>query len=281
MAQHRAARREVRPRGPVTPGRRVAQREPVTDGPARDALLRRPLRALPGLVGVAVLAVAGTGAVHTTDGSLGAGLGAATADVASATSGQDVVTDLADRRAAVSRDSARQALEDAADAELVEAAEEQAAERNAELKSLARATEARAGELARNVWTLPTSNYRLTARFGMSGSMWSSNHTGLDFAAPSGTPIVSVAAGTVTETGWAGAYGNRTIITLEDGTEVWYCHQNSIDVQVGQQVGSGQTIGSVGSTGNSSGSHLHLEVRPGGGDPVDPYAALQARGVTP
>ncbi|GAB3992200.1 M23 family metallopeptidase [Nocardioides marmoraquaticus] len=279
MAQHRAARRVVRHRGPVTPGRRVA---PPTDARRTgSALLGRPLRAVPSLVGVAVLAVAGTGAVHTSGDALAAGVGTATADIGSATSSQDVVTDLGDRRAAVSRDSARQALEDAADAELVQAAEEQAEERNAELKSLARATEARAGELAKNVWTLPTSSYRLTARFGMSGSMWSSNHTGLDFAAPSGTPIVSIAAGTVTETGWAGAYGNRTIVTLEDGTEVWYCHQTAVGVKAGQTVSSGQTIGSVGSTGNSTGPHLHLEVRPGGGDPVDPYAALQAHGVTP
>lgn len=279
MSQHRAARRDVRPRGPQTPGRGTHRAVRAPAQPAGSAL--RPLRAVPTLVGVAVLAVAGTGAVHTSDGSLPAAIGQASAQVSTATSGQDVVTDLGERRAAVSRDSARQALEDAADAELVQAAEEQAEERNAELKSLARATEARAGELAANVWTVPTSNYRLTARFGMSGSMWSSNHTGLDFAAPSGTPIVSIAAGTVTETGWAGAYGNRTVVTLEDGTEVWYCHQTSVGVQAGQQVSSGQTIGTVGSTGNSTGPHLHLEVRPGGGDPVDPYAALEAHGVTP
>ncbi len=65
----------------------------------------------------------------------------------------------------------------------------------------------------------------------MAGGLWSSNHTGLDFAAPSGTPIVAVANGMITETGYAGAYGNKTVETLEDGTEIWYCHQSAIGVQ--------------------------------------------------
>ena len=164
---------------------------------------------------------------------------------------------------------------------LQQAAEQQAAERNAELKSLGKAAEARAGEIAKNQWSLPTSGYRLTARFGMSGGMWSSNHTGLDMAAPAGTPIVAVANGTITETGDAGAYGNQTIQTLEDGTEIWYCHQTDIGVSPGDTVSSGQQIGTVGSTGNSTGPHLHLEVRPGGGDPVDPFQALVFHGLKP
>ena len=82
---------------------------------------------------------------------------------------------------------------------------------------------------------LPTTGYHLTARFGMSGGLWSSNHTGLDFAAPSGTPIVAVANGTITETGYDGAYGNKTVETLEDGTEIWYCHQSAIGVHAGDR----------------------------------------------
>ena len=82
-------------------------------------------------------------------------------------------------------------------------------------------------------------------------------------------------------TGYEGAYGNRTIITLNDGTEIWYCHQSSVSVQPGQKVAPGDVIGATGSTGNVTGPHLHLEVRPGGGDPVDPYATLQAHGVNP
>ena len=115
----------------------------------------------------------------------------------------------------------------------------------------------------------------------MSGGMWSSDHTGLDMATASGTPIVAVANGTITETGSAGAYGNQTIQTLEDGTEIWYCHQTDIGVSPGDTVSAGQQIGTVGSTGNSTGPHLHLEVRPGGGDPVDPYQALVFHGLKP
>lgn len=145
-----------------------------------------------------------------------------------------------------------------------------------------KAAERRQDEIVRNQWVIPVVGYRITARFGQGGGYWSSGrHTGLDFAGPSGSTIVSVAAGTVTDVGYEGAYGNRTIITLDDGTEVWYCHQSSTNVQVGQQVAPGDVIGATGSTGNVTGPHLHLEVRTPGGGPTDPYAALQAHGVTP
>lgn len=131
-------------------------------------------------------------------------------------------------------------------------------------------------------WALPVAaGYRLTATFGQCSGLWSSCHTGLDFAAPSGTPLRAVTGGVITEVGYVGAYGIRTILTLPDGTEVWYCHQTAAAVGVGSQVVAGQVIGSVGSTGNVTGPHLHLEIRPGGGDPVDPYAALAAQGLTP
>ncbi|HEX5772614.1 MAG TPA: M23 family metallopeptidase, partial [Nocardioidaceae bacterium] len=120
-----------------------------------------------------------------------------------------------------------------------------------------------------------------TARFGYSSSLWSSTHTGLDFAAPYGTPVVSVANGVVRSTGYDGSYGNKVVIAHEDGTETWYAHLSAITVSPGESVNGGDLIGNVGSTGNSTGDHLHLEVRPGAGDPVDPYAALIARGVTP
>lgn len=131
-------------------------------------------------------------------------------------------------------------------------------------------------------WVLPVAGYRLSARFGQSSSLWSSgSHTGLDFAGPSGSQIVSVAAGTVTKTGFDGAYGLATVITLEDGTNIKYAHQSSASVTVGQKVGPGEVIGHTGSTGNSTGPHLHLEVILPGGNQVDPFAALVEHNVQP
>jgi murein DD-endopeptidase MepM/ murein hydrolase activator NlpD len=113
--------------------------------------------------------------------------------------------------------------------------------------------------------------------------LWSSgHHTGLDFAAPTGTLIKAVHTGTITEAGWAGSYGYRTILTLDDGTEIWFCHQSSISVGVGQKVSTGDVIGRVGATGNVTGAHLHMEVHPGGADSgIDPMAWLRSKGLTP
>ena len=128
---------------------------------------------------------------------------------------------------------------------------------------------------------LPVAGYRLTGRFGDSSYLWSSRHTGLDFAAPSGTPIRALGRGRVVEAGYDGRYGNRTVLRLADGTEVWLCHQTEILVEAGRQVRAGEVIGTVGSTGNVTGPHLHLEVHPSGGAPVDPEPWLRAHGLRP
>ena len=122
---------------------------------------------------------------------------------------------------------------------------------------------------------LPTENFRLTARFGDAGGYWSSGyHTGLDFAAPQGTPLYAVDNGVVIEAGWAGAYGNYTVIRHSDGTTAHYAHQASIGVSVGQSVSAGQQIGTLGSTGNSTGPHLHFEIRDANGNFTDPAVYL-------
>ena len=195
-------------------------------------------------------------------------------------SDEATVSVLEAREAAVSRDSRRDALADAADRKLVQQAEEQVKQRNAALAQFAKQAEAQAAKIALNQWVLPLDGYRLTAEFGDYG-LWANYHTGLDFAAPSGTPIHAIANGVVTSVGYDGAYGNKTVLTLDDGTELWFCHQTSFVVNEGDVVRAGQLIGYVGSTGNVTGPHLHLEVRPGGGDPVDPYEALRVHGLTP
>ncbi|MFJ5273718.1 M23 family metallopeptidase [Streptomyces sp. NPDC088358] len=160
-------------------------------------------------------------------------------------------------------------------------AKEAAAKKKADAEAKQKAEAARLAELAKS-YSLPTSSYTLTSRFGDAGSMWSSGyHTGLDFAAPTGTLIKAIHSGTITEAGWAGAYGYRTILTLDDGTQLWFCHQSSISVSVGQKVGTGDVIGRVGATGNVTGPHLHLEVHPGGGDAIDPMAWLHGKGINP
>jgi len=157
----------------------------------------------------------------------------------------------------------------------------QAEQTQAAQQELAQLVGKTADEVKANLWVLPVTGYHLSARFGQSSGLWSTVHTGLDFAGPAGSTIVSVAAGTVKQTDYEGAYGNRTIITLADGTDIWYCHQSSFAVKPGDQVGPGDTIGYTGSTGNVTGPHLHLEVHPGGGGPVDPYSALVEHNVTP
>ena len=174
-----------------------------------------------------------------------------------------------------SRDADRKLLE--------EQAEQQAKQRRQALKELAAKTQKQAKKLQATQWVLPLAGYRITAVFGQAGPYWSSGyHTGLDFQAATGTPLVAVAAGTITETGYDGAYGKKTVLTLEDGTELWYCHQTTIDVAVGETVDPGDIVGTVGSTGNVTGPHLHLEVHLAGSDEgVDPAAVLEEHGVSP
>ncbi|WP_156391637.1 MULTISPECIES: M23 family metallopeptidase [unclassified Nocardioides] len=254
-------------------GKRRAVKHAGSRGP-----LFRGLPSLPVAVGVATLAIAIGGAVVSTDPELASATDRLTASNAMTGSfGNGVV---GERVQSLSRDSDRDTLAQAAGTDLVAEAERHAEERNSALGQLAQAAQKEAAEIALNKWVLPLDSYRLTATFGEYG-LWSSYHTGLDFAAPSGTPIRAVTNGVVTSAGSDGAYGNKTVVTLEDGTELWFCHQSSFAVSAGDTVRSGEIIGYVGSTGHVTGPHLHLEVRPGGGDPVDPDAALRVHGVTP
>ncbi|MFF2727889.1 transglycosylase family protein [Streptomyces sp. NPDC058008] len=114
------------------------------------------------------------------------------------------------------------------------------------------------------------------------GSWASGYHTGVDFPVPTGTSVKAVASGKVVSAGWAGAYGYEVVIRHGDGRYSQYAHLSSLHVREGQQVGSGQRIARSGSTGNSTGPHLHFEIRtgPGYGSDIDPLAYLRAGGVS-
>jgi murein DD-endopeptidase MepM/ murein hydrolase activator NlpD len=98
-------------------------------------------------------------------------------------------------------------------------------------------------------------------------------HEGIDITAATGTPIRAAASGTVIHSGWLGGYGNLVVIDHGNGLATAYAHASALLVGVGQQVSQGQTIALVGSTGNSSGPHLHFEVRVNG-VAVDPLLYL-------
>ncbi|MEV6053405.1 M23 family metallopeptidase [Streptomyces sp. NPDC052107] len=136
-------------------------------------------------------------------------------------------------------------------------------------------------------WVHPVKSYTLSASFAQAGSHWVAKHSGQDFAVPTGTDVVAAHGGTVVKAGPNGAgdgpaYGNAIVISHGNGTYSQYAHLSRIDVKVGQIVKTGQHIARSGSTGNSTGPHLHFEVRktPNYGSAVDPVAFLRAKGVT-
>jgi murein DD-endopeptidase MepM/ murein hydrolase activator NlpD len=99
-------------------------------------------------------------------------------------------------------------------------------------------------------------------------------HNGLDIAAREGTPVVAAMAGTVERAGNAGTYGNLVVLRHPDGSETRYAHLSAINVKKGDQVGAGTPIGAVGTTGRSTGPHLHFELRRDG-RPIDPWPLLE------
>lgn len=112
--------------------------------------------------------------------------------------------------------------------------------------------------------TNPVPGYRITTPFGKPGSWAAGKHTGADFGAPQGTPVVAAAPGRIIHVGWGGwgqAYGLHIIEQMDDGRQCGYMHLSSTGVKVGQKVKAGQQLGKVGSTGNSTGPHLHFELR--------------------
>ena len=147
----------------------------------------------------------------------------------------------------------------------------------------AKTTDSGASESTGSGWAAPVENPNVTTQYRASGASWSSGyHTGSDFQAASGTSVRSIGPGTVVSAGWSGSYGNEVVIQHSDGMYSQYAHLSSLEVSAGQTVTGGQQLGLSGSTGNSTGPHLHFEVRtgPSYGSDVDPIADLRSHGVS-
>ncbi|MGY0070162.1 M23 family metallopeptidase [Streptomyces sp. QTS137] len=245
---------------------------------------RRPSRVHRGTAKAAgVAALTTTGVI----GSLSAP--ALAAEPAAAQTGLTPVVTMGDEVAArvdAQASAQHEAAREAAQAAAREAAEEAAREKAAEEAVKAREAEERAAREAErkrlNTFVSPIAGSYVSTGYLSGGAVWSSGtHTGVDFHAASGTPVLSVGMGTVVEAGWGGAYGNQVVIKMHDGTYTQYGHLSSVGVSVGQQVTPGQQIGVSGATGNVTGAHLHFEARTTieYGSDIDPVAYLRAHGA--
>lgn len=130
------------------------------------------------------------------------------------------------------------------------------------------------------VWRIPLASFRLSSCYG---PRWGAMHRGLDMSAPHGSAIRAVHAGVVTRAGWIwNGYGISVVVKHGDGTWSHYAHMSREVVSVGQRVSAGQILGRVGSTGDSTGPHLHLEIARSSailGSQINPAPFLRARGV--
>lgn len=162
--------------------------------------------------------------------------------------------------------------QDALPAASVEVAERRAWHASAQLEVLARAAEfARGIEPAGDGFMRPVSG-PVSSTFGWRDLSVAGNrfHGGIDLVAPSGTPVLAARGGSVAFVGWAGAYGYAVYLDHEGGWQTRYAHLSRIDVRVGDRVRQGAPVGAVGSTGASTGPHLHFEIRHEG-RALDPF----------
>ncbi|MGX1368860.1 murein DD-endopeptidase MepM/ murein hydrolase activator NlpD [Streptomyces canus] len=136
-------------------------------------------------------------------------------------------------------------------------------------------------QASEGAWVAPVVGYELSAGFGSGGARWASRHTGQDFAVPIGTPVRAVGAGRVVKVSCGGAFGIEIVIEHTDGYYTQYAHLADVTVDQGAGVAPGQWIGQSGTSGNSTGPHLHFEVRvtAEAGSAVDPVPWLSVRGV--
>ncbi|MFD8518827.1 M23 family metallopeptidase [Streptomyces capillispiralis] len=231
-----------------------------------------------------------TSLIRTRAAVLAAGLGASVVMGAGVAAAADT-TGASGVASAVEAQAAAQAK--AAKAQAAAQAKAAKAEKAAEAKKAAQSLKAAKAKKAATVaakktasWVDPVKNYKLSASFAQNGGMWASKHSGQDYAVPTGTPVVATHGGTVVKAGGNGAgdgpaYGNAVVIKHGNKTYSQYAHLSSVNVKVGQIVKTGQKIALSGNTGNSSGPHLHFEIRttPNYGSAVDPMKFLRAKGV--
>ena len=179
----------------------------------------------------------------------------------------------ADKAAAAKAAAAKAAAAKAAAAK----AKADAAKARAKAAAEAKAARARALAEARR-WVSPVSGYTLTSGFGV---RWGKMHPAQDLACPTGTPVHAISSGTVVFAGWSNeGYGNLVKIRHWDGTVSWMAHNSHLLVSAGEEVSPGQRVALSGSTGNSTGPHVHFEIHPGDRAPVAPRTWLSARGVS-
>jgi murein DD-endopeptidase MepM/ murein hydrolase activator NlpD len=154
----------------------------------------------------------------------------------------------------------------------------EAARREARAGARAEAAEQRERERreAAQSWVQPVSGMHYTSGFGY---RWGRLHAGSDFSVPMGTPVRAMSSGTVTAVSYNATSGNRVEIEYWDGTVSYYFHLSSRAVVPGESVTPGEVVGYSGNTGRSTGPHLHLEIHPGGGAPINPMPWLAARNL--
>ncbi|MEU1617742.1 M23 family metallopeptidase [Streptomyces sp. NPDC005722] len=130
-------------------------------------------------------------------------------------------------------------------------------------------------------WVRPVAHYTLTAGYAAAGAHWAHRHTGQDFAVPPGTPVRAVGDGTVVVAACGDGFGNQIVVRHDDGYCTHYAHLSVLEVVPGRRVRAGERIGLSGNSGNSTGPHLHFEVRvtPQMGSAVPPLPWLARHGV--
>lgn len=222
-----------------------------------------------GVAGIAAASVGGLGAEETQDDTKTTATAADPGSVKPVAANNKLDTQLA----ALSADARDFGDRASRTQERIDLKERQEAERKQ------RAAEAARKEALRPKFALPVAMHGLSAYYGQAGVNWMSVHTGIDFPVSYGTPVMAATDGTV-RTQYNSAYGNMAIVTAADGTETWYCHLSSTKIRSGT-VKAGDVIAYSGNSGNSTGPHLHFEVRPGGGSAIDPLSWLRSHGLDP